>query len=611
MRIPPQFLSVSYFRPFRRRLPLLLAGLLAASIAEPAAAEAPPVSIEASSDKAPKARLRVTNVWLAVTADASGSTDGDATPIARYRFDFGDGTPVVETLAPVATAPHEYRKAGSYKIKLIAIDTGGKSSSSTSVKITVKAPPPEKPPTARLKVVKPFGPSLIVNVDASGSTDVDLTPIAGYRFDFGDRTPAVETLAPVAAAQHLYAAAGKYVVTLTATDTEGNVSKPVTGSVTVSAPPDEPPTAKLVVTKESFTSLAVTADAGGSFDNDLTPIATYRFDFGDGTPPVVTTVPEATAQHTYESSGSYTVTLVATDEAGKASKPVSADIVAGEPPPPPVAVYVGYYDTHHPGRLRPKPDPWRGSSTVLFVGKPDGSSGGWDSSCLRLENLTNAPLTGVVVTVDMGSNHFALWGSNTIPTDKNLILAQTKTENFDGSDTNPAGCFGCSPTKCVTMISHDIPVVHVTVGGRTTDFFDTQQILNTKGVDGAGCPPTGTRNDESHAWERVYPAGGERLAASSEDVENIAPEGEHWLAPPYPNPNHGDFGVRFRTATRGFVRLTVYDVAGRVVKTGVDGVLEAGEYRQHLDLSGTTPGIYFCDLRTPEGTLKRSFIVMK
>jgi hypothetical protein len=48
--------------------------------------------------------------------------------------------------------------------------------------------------------------------------------------------------------------------------------------------------------------------------------------------------------------------------------------------------------------------------------------------------------------------------------------------------------------------------VHVTVGGTTTDFTDSGQVINTKGVDGAGCNPpvaSPTRNDESHAWQTL------------------------------------------------------------------------------------------------------------
>jgi hypothetical protein len=91
----------------------------------------------------------------------------------------------------------------------------------------------------------------------------------------------------------------------------------------------------------------------------------------------------------------------------------------------------------------------------------------------------------------------------------------------------------------------------------------------------------------------------------------MTPDGDHWLAPPYPNPNRGDVGVRFKTATRGYARLAIYDVAGRLLRMRIDGVVEAGEHRERIDLQNAAPGIYFCDLRTPEGTLRKSFILMR
>ena len=178
---------------------------------------------------------------------------------------------------------------------------------------------------------------------------------------------------------------------------------------------------------------------------------------------------------------------------------------------PAFAVYVGYYDTHHADFPQPKPNPWQGSPGIVFVGVPDpGTTADWDSSAVRLDNLSGVPLTNVAVTVDVGSRHYALWGTNTIPAGQSLILTQTVFENFDGSDLgNSAGCYGCDPALCVTQVQATIPVVHVTVnGGVTVNFVDSQQVLNTRGVDGAGCPDTGSasvRRDESHDWQQLSP----------------------------------------------------------------------------------------------------------
>jgi hypothetical protein len=194
---------------------------------------------------------------------------------------------------------------------------------------------------------------------------------------------------------------------------------------------------------------------------------------------------------------------------------VTACRPASSAPPPPtsvppassasIAVYAGYADTHH--AVGPAtPSPWQGSPNVVFVGQADSASGGWDASAVRIDNLSTRPLINVTVSVDMGSDHFALWGQNSIPAGGSLILTQTGFQNFDGSDfTNTAGCYGCDPTLCLTSISTIVPVVHVTIGTVTTDVPDNGRILNTGGVDSAGCPPTGQRNDEFESWQPIAP----------------------------------------------------------------------------------------------------------
>jgi parallel beta-helix repeat protein len=90
-------------------------------------------------------------------------------------------------------------------------------------------------------------------------------------------------------------------------------------------PPEAPPTAALSVSPSSGAApLSVTADASGSTDADTTPIATYTFDFGDGT--VVGPQAGATATHTYAAAGTYTVSVTATDTAGLTSTPATAGV---------------------------------------------------------------------------------------------------------------------------------------------------------------------------------------------------------------------------------------------------------------------------------------------
>ena len=75
---------------------------------------------------------------LAVTADASGSNATRG--IARYEFDFGDGT-VVRPLGSAA-ASHTYCQPGHYQLKVIVTDTGGFTSTGfVYVDVTPQVPP--------------------------------------------------------------------------------------------------------------------------------------------------------------------------------------------------------------------------------------------------------------------------------------------------------------------------------------------------------------------------------------------------------------------------------------------------------------------------------------
>ena len=650
----------------------------------------------------PVARLAVTQVSnpaLTVSADGAASTDADLTPIASYRFDFGDGTLPVVTLAPTATALHTYAVAGTYTVTLIATDTGLNSSAPTTAVVTVA-------PTAGVTVtlerrtaasaddaeefangtmylasgdlelihdasdqtvgmrwtglsIPPgvtitnawvqFGAkesqteltnlsiraqaadnpaafsltALDISSRARTAATVAWTPAAWVVGEAGSnqRTPGLSAVVQEVVSRPGWVSGNALALVITGTGHrtahawDGN--KPAAPLLHIEystgPPPENPPVARLSVAQVSAPAFTVNASGAASTDVDATPIATYQFDFGDGTPVVTTAAPIATASHTYATAGSYTVSLVVTDTGLNASTPVTATVAVTAVGGPPIAVHTGYYDTHHPDSPRPKPDPWSGSPDVVFVGVPDTPTGGWDSSCLRIENLSGATLSGVVVTADIAAHHYAHWGTNTIPVGGQLILAQTAFENFDGSDTNPAGCFGCDPAECLTRIQSTVPVVHVTIGGITTDYFDTGQILNTHGVDAAGCPGTPGRLDESESWTRIFPAapGSPAPAANAAGWRGGATHasGPMSLALPYPNPAHGELVLRFSTATLGPVQLGIYDVAGRLVRLLVQNNFEPGEYRKVLDVRGVAAGVYFCRMQTPAGILNRPLVV--
>jgi parallel beta-helix repeat protein len=246
---------------------------------------------------------------LLVAVDASASTDTDATRIASYSFNWGDGSSTGPQSGPQAS--HTYAVAGSYTVTVTVQDSAGLTSQATT---DVTAYGSNVPPTARLSVTPSSGDvDLAVTADASASTDPD-DGISSYRFDWGDGSPATGPQSAADAA-HTYRAAGDYTVTVTVTDAGGDASD-ATSQVTVT---DSPPVARLTVSASSAVApVAVTADGSASTDTDGTPIASYAFDWGDGS---AATGPQASARatHTYATAGSYAVTMTVKDAAGQAT----------------------------------------------------------------------------------------------------------------------------------------------------------------------------------------------------------------------------------------------------------------------------------------------------
>ncbi|WP_159433625.1 PKD domain-containing protein [Agrococcus sp. Marseille-P2731] len=140
---------------------------------------------------------------------------------------------------------------------------------------------------------------LLVDVDASASTDVE-GPVASYAWDFGDGGSATgET------ASHTYDEAGTYTVSLTVTDAKG-LTDTTDREVSVVGP-NVAPVAALSV---SLDGTAVSVDGAGSSDPDGS-IVSYAWDFGDGG-----TASGQVATHAYESSGTFEIELLVTDDRG-------------------------------------------------------------------------------------------------------------------------------------------------------------------------------------------------------------------------------------------------------------------------------------------------------
>ena len=166
------------------------------------------------------------------------------------------------------------------------------------------------------------------------SVDPDFVNPAGADFRLTAGSAAVDSAdsSPanfVAADQGGNALADDPIVPDTGTGTPAYADRGALEYQPIAGPADYPPHAAVVLDPSAVNmppATPVTADASGSSDADTNGIASYTFDFGDGT--VVGPQATATATHKYAATGTFTVTTTVTDTAGLTDTATAQEIVS-------------------------------------------------------------------------------------------------------------------------------------------------------------------------------------------------------------------------------------------------------------------------------------------
>lgn len=255
-------------------------------------------------NQAPTAAIDHTITDLSVAFDGTRSTDPDGT-IASYDWSFGDGSTGTGT-----TASHKYAKTGTFTVRLTVTDNRGATASS---EVEVSVVKPNDAPTAAFSW---SADERVASFDASASNDSDGT-IAAYAWTFGDGG-----VGTGATPSHRYETDGRFDVTLTVTDDKGATTQ-LTKTIDVALRPNVAPKARASAEMDHLKASVSGAD---SADSDGS-IASYTWDFGDGKTGV-----GATTTHTYARAGTYTITLVVTDNKGLESAPVTVNVEATAAP---------------------------------------------------------------------------------------------------------------------------------------------------------------------------------------------------------------------------------------------------------------------------------------
>ena len=237
-------------------------------------------------------------VGQSVTFSGAASTAPSGRTITGYAWNFGDGG------TGVGVQPsHTYSVAGTYSVVLTVTDSLGQTAfTSTSVTVSAVAGP-----TATF-TLSTSNPVVGQSVNFTSTSTPGGYPISTYLWSFGDG--ATSSANP---ATHAYSTTGSWQVTLTVTDNHGQSATSQSQTVTVANA--SVPTANIAtpVPSPAVVGQTVTFNGQGSTAGTGRSIASYAWDFGDGTTGV-----GATPTHVYNTIGNFTITLTVADNGSPA-----------------------------------------------------------------------------------------------------------------------------------------------------------------------------------------------------------------------------------------------------------------------------------------------------
>jgi len=86
---------------------------------------------------------------------------------------------------------------------------------------------------------------------------------------------------------------------------------------------------------------------------------------------------------------------------------------------------------------------------------------------------------------------------------------------------------------------------------------------------------------------------------------------DYELSQNYPNPFNASTNISFKVQKAGPLTLSIYDATGRLVKTLVDGNIEAGEHKLTFDGSALASGTYFLSMKADGYRSSKKMVLVK
>ena len=262
------------------------------------------------------------------TLNLSATGEPSNHPITSWTINWGDGSAPQTFTGNPSSATYVYADAGSYTITASATEDEGTFAASAPVNVTVEVVPP---------TVTISGPST-VNEDATYTLGLSATgnpsnhPITSWTINWGDGTGDQTVTGNPNSATHVYADAGTYTITASATEDEGTFpATPLTVGVAIQAPTVSISGPSTVNEGDTYT---LDLSATGAPQNH--PVTSWTINWGDGTGDQTVSDNPDSAIDVYADAGYYTINASANnDEAAFPATPLS---VTAELVPPTVTI---------------------------------------------------------------------------------------------------------------------------------------------------------------------------------------------------------------------------------------------------------------------------------
>ena len=259
---------------------------------------------EPAGNTGPNATFVATCTILTCAMNSAGTVDPQGDAIRSYSWNWGDGT----ALSTGASPSHTYTLPGTYTITLTVVDAWNRAGTPVTRDVTMTEPAGNQAPSVVFTTSCTTFTTCVMN--STGTADPEANTPLRYSWNWGDATAVSTTASP----SHVYTFAGTYTVTLTVSDAWGRAAAPVSHDVTTLAEPGGNTGPTVTFPQPVCTGLSCAVSSTGTADPD--GIRSYSWNWGDAT---TVSTGASPAAHVYAAAGTYTITLIVTDNWGRTS----------------------------------------------------------------------------------------------------------------------------------------------------------------------------------------------------------------------------------------------------------------------------------------------------